>query len=87
MGSAKAKVTVQAGESKGCAGGEGTLGEGSLLGNRQYNMRVAYFYMGGWRTLLLYVCDWNMWNMPPDIILCCGVELFTYGQMSREVQQ
>ncbi len=30
LGSAKAKVTVQAGESKGCAGGEGTLGRDGL---------------------------------------------------------
>ena len=87
LASAKAKVTAQAGESKGCAGGEGTLGEEGLAGDTQYNMRAAYVYLGGWRILFLYVCEWSMWNMLPDIILCCEVEFVTYGQMAREVEQ
>ena len=47
------KATVKAGESKGCAGGEGTLGEEGLVGDRQYKMSVAYFYLGGWRIHVL----------------------------------
>ena len=63
---------MQAGESKGCAVGEGTPGQDVVLADRQYKMRVAYFYRGG---------------LPPDLLLCCEAEAVSYGHITRELQQ
>jgi hypothetical protein len=48
---------------------------------------VACINLGGWRKRIKYVYEWNMWNMPADLILCCEVDVVTYEQMTQEVQK
>jgi hypothetical protein len=85
---AKAKVSLAAGAkakgygagsgSRGCVGGKGALGEDAPVGNRHYKMRVARINLGGWRKRIRYAYEWNMWNMPADLVLCCEMDVLTY---------
>jgi hypothetical protein len=46
---AKCKGYGASGDSKCCAGGEGTSGEDALVADRHYKMGVACINLGGWR--------------------------------------
>ena len=73
--------------SKGYRRGKGKRAQEPLVGTGHQKFRVACINLGGWRKRIKYVYEWNMWNMPADLILCCEVDVVTYEQMTQEVQK
>ena len=73
--------------SKGNSRGKGKPAEEVLVGHGLQKFRVERVNLGGWRKRIKYVYEWNMWNMPADLILCCEVDVVTYEQMAQEVQK
>ena len=57
------------------------------MANRHYKMGVACINLGGSRTRIRYVYQWNMCNMPADLIVCCEVDVVIYEQMTQEFSE
>ena len=55
--------------SKGYRRGKGKRAQEPLVGTGHQKFRVACINLGGWRKRIKYVYEWNMWNMPADLIL------------------
>ena len=73
--------------SKGYIRGKGKPAEEPLVGHGHQKYRVACINLGGLKKRIRYVYEWNMWNMPADLILCWEVDEVMYEQMTNKVQK
>jgi hypothetical protein len=73
--------------SKGYRRGKGKRAQEPLAGTGHQQFRVACISLGGWRKRIKYVYEWNMWNMPADLILCWEVDEVMYEQRTNKVQK
>jgi hypothetical protein len=73
--------------SQGYIRGKGKPAQEALVGHGHQKYRVACINLGGLKKRIRYVYEWNMWNMPADLILCWEVDEVMYEQMTNKVQK
>ena len=73
--------------SQGYIRGKGKPAQEALVGHGHQKYRVACINLGGLKKRIRYVYEWNMWNMPADLILCWEVDEVMYEQMTNKAKK